>query len=214
MFLRSLTVAFVALAMVLSAYAGEQENPAKSEQVGDRGNVVGKLCCSKCDFKATEKCLTALRLNEEQFVLVSGKAGENLFAVRCSGRLVRVSGVVTLKDGLATIESKKSIDVKNKKATPRLTLAGKLVCSKCEFQIGECAAALKAGNLQILLEGDAAKELFQARCSGVSKIATGVLAKIDGNTLYLKASKIVDPKTRVRNKKKADSTNAIQNDTL
>ncbi len=147
----------------------------------------------------------ANNLGEKQFVLLSGKAGESLFHDRCSGRLVRVSGDVTLKDGVATITSKKSTEVKNKNATPGLTLAGKLVCSKCDFKIGECAAALKAGDLQVLLDGDAAKALFKTRCSGAPKVATGALTKIDGNTVYLKVSKIADPKTRASDKKKTDA---------
>ena len=84
----------------------------------------------------------ANKLGEKQFVLLSGKAGESLFHSRCSGKLVRVSGGVTLKDGVATITSKKSTEVKNKNATPGLTLAGKLVCSKCDFKTAKCAAAL------------------------------------------------------------------------
>ncbi len=151
----------------------------------------------------------ANNLGEKQFVLLSGKAGESLFPARCSGKLVRVSGVVTLKDGVATITSKKSTEVKNKTATPGLTLAGKLVCSKCDFKIGECAAALKAGDLQVLLDGDAAQVLFKARCSGKPKVATGALTKIDGNTVYLKVSKVVDPKPRASDKKKSDAPKAI-----
>lgn len=144
----------------------------------------------------------ANKLGEKQFVLLSGKAGEDLLHARCSGKLVRVSGAVTLKDGVATITSKKSTEVKNKNAKPRLTLAGKLVCSKCDFKTGECAAALKAGDIQVMLDGDAAKALFKARCSGAPKVATGTLTKIDGNTIYLKVSKITDPKTRASGKKK------------
>ena len=209
MSLRLLTVMVVALAVTVSVHAAEKEKKqAKGKPAGARGNVVGRLSRAKCDFKATEKCSTALKLGEKQFVLVSGKAGESLFAARCSGKLVRVSGVVTLKDGAATITSEKSIEVKNNNATPGLTLAGKLVCSKCEFKIGECAAALKAGDLQVLLDGDAAKALFKARCSGVPKVATGALAKVDGNTVYLKVSKIADPKTRASDKKKTDATKA------
>lgn len=197
MSIRSLTAVVAALAVVFSVQAAEKEKKqANGEPAGARGSVVGNLACSKCNFKATEKCQTALKLGQGQFVLVSGKAGESLFKTRCSGKLVRVSGVVTLKDGVATITSKKSKEVKNKKAKPRLTLAGKLVCSKCDFKIGECAAALKAGDLQVMLDGDAAKALFKARCSGVPKLATGVLTKIDGNTLYLKVSKVIDPKVR------------------
>ncbi|HJN10659.1 MAG: hypothetical protein QGH33_00670 [Pirellulaceae bacterium] len=209
MSLRWLTLVVVSLAVTVSVHAAEkEEKQAQGEPAGARGNVVGKLSCAKCDFKATEKCSTALKLAEKQFVLVSGKAGESLFASRCSGKLVRVSGVVTLKNDVATITGKKSTEVKRKNATPGLTLAGKLVCSKCDFKIGECAAALKAGDLQVVLDGDAAKELFKARCSGAPKVATGTLTKIDDNTVYLKVSKIADPKTRASDKKKPDATNA------
>lgn len=209
MSLRSLTVVVAALAMTISIHAAEKEKTqAKGQLAGARGNVVGKLCCAKCDFKATEKCSTALKLGENQFVLVSGPAGESLFDARCAGKLVRISGAVTLNDGVATITSKKSTEVKNQNAKPRLTLAGKLVCSKCDFKIGECAAGLKAGNLQVLLDGDAAKALFKARCSGVPKVATGELTKIDGNTVFLRVTRIVDPKTRASNKKKTAATNA------
>jgi hypothetical protein len=144
----------------------------------------------------------ANKLGEKQFVLLSGKAGEDLFPARCSGKLVRVSGDVTLKDGVATITSKTSTEVKNKNVTPGLTLAGKLVCSKCDFKIGECAAGLKAGDLQVLLDGDVAKALFKARCSRAPKVATGVLTKIDGNNVYLNVSKIADPKSRASDNKK------------
>ncbi len=150
----------------------------------------------------------ANNLGEKQFVLLSLKAGESLFHARCSGKLVRVSGAVTLKDGVATIASEKSTLVKNEQAKPRLRLAGNLVCGKCDFNIGECAAALKAGDLQVLLDGEAAKALLKVRCSGVPKVATGALTKIDGNTVYLKVSKIADPKTRASEKKKTDATKA------
>ncbi len=53
-----------------------------------------------------------------------------------------------------------------------------------------------------------AKALFKARCSGVPKVATGALTKIDGNTVYLKVSKIADPKTRASDKKKTDASKA------
>lgn len=87
----------------------------------------------------------------------------------------------------------------------RASIVGNLVCSKCDFKIGECAAALKAGELQVLLDGDAARVLFKARCSGVPKVAIGSLTKIDGNIVYLKVSKIVDPKVPAGDKKKTDS---------
>jgi len=138
----------------------------------------------------------ANKLGEKQFVLLSGKAGESLFHDRCSGKLVRVSGDVTLTDGVATITGEKSTLVKNEQAKPSLRLAGNLVCGKCDFKIGECAAALKAGDLQVLLEGDAADALFKARCSGAPKVATGELTRIDGNTVYLKVSRVVDPKSK------------------
>jgi hypothetical protein len=83
---------------------------------------------------------------------------------------------------LRWIAGGKSSEVKS-----QVTLAGKLVCSKC-------AAALKAGDLQILLDGAAAQALFKARCSGRPKVATGALTRIDGNTLYLKVSRVGDPK--------------------
>ncbi len=205
MFLRSTTSTLLALAIAVTAHSDENEKKqAKAESVGARASVVGQLCCSKCDFKATAECATALKLGKEQFVVVTGKAGESLFATRCSGRLVRVSGVVTLVKGVATITSKKSNDVKNMKVTPRLTLTGKLVCSKCEFEIGECAAGLQAGTLQVLLAGQAAEALFKTRCSGVPKVATGELTRIDGNTIYLNVSKIADPKERASGKKKTD----------
>ncbi len=213
MSLRSLSVVVAVLVLTISVHAAEKEtHQAKTEPAGARGNVVGNLSCAKCEFKATEKCTTALKLSEKQFVLISGQAGESLFATRCTGKLIRASGVVTLKDGVVTITSKRSTEVKNKNVTPGLTLAGKLVCSKCEFKIGECAAGLKAGSLQVLLDGDAAKALFNARCSGAPKVATGVLTKIDGNTVYLKVSRIANPKTKTRtsDKKKTDATKAIK----
>lgn len=46
--------------------------------------------CSKCTLKATGKCQTALALDVCRFVLVSGKAGKDLFKARCSGKLVLV----------------------------------------------------------------------------------------------------------------------------
>jgi len=194
--IRSLTAVVAALVFV---HAGEKEKTLPKVEPA-RGSVVGNLACSKCNFNATEKCQTALKLDEHQFVLVSGKAGESLFQARCTGKLVRVSGTLTVKDGVATITSAKSTEVNN-----QITLAGKLVCSKCDFKIGECAAALQAGELQVLMDGDAAKALFKARCSGDPKVATGALTRIDGNTIYLKVSKIADPKTRAGGKKKPDS---------
>lgn len=200
--IRSLTMFFAAMAVAVSVHAAEKEKgQAKGKPAVAQANVVGTLSCSKCNFKATEKCSTALKLDEKQFVLVSGKAGESLFKVRCSGKLVRVSGGLAVKDGVATITSAKSTELKNQQARSRLTLAGKLVCSKCDFKIGECAAALKAGELQVLLDGDAAKALFKARCSGVPKLATGALTRIDGNTIYLKVSTVSGPKVRVGGKK-------------
>ncbi|MCH7727791.1 MAG: hypothetical protein IH991_15115 [Planctomycetes bacterium] len=195
MVLRSLTAVVAALAVAVFVYADDKETK-KPKVEPARGSFLGNLVCSKCNFKATEKCQTALQLDAHKFVIVSGKAGEDLFKARCSGKLVRVSGAVTLKDGLITIKSARSIEVKN-----QVTLAGKLVCAKCDFKIGECAAALKAGDLQILLDGDAAKALFKARCSGKAKVATGALTKIDGNTIYLKVSRVVDPKKKAGDKK-------------
>ncbi len=191
--LRSFTPVVAALAVAVFVYADDKEK-AQPKVESAQGSIVGNLVCSKCNFKATEKCQTALKLDAHKFVIVCGKAGEDLFKARCSGKLVSVSGAVTIEDGVATITSKKSTEVKNKNATSGLTLAGKLVCSKCDFKIGECAAALKAGDLQVLLEGDAAKALFKARCSGKPKVAMGALTKIDGNSIYLKVSKIVDLK--------------------
>ena len=112
---------------------------------------------------------------------------------------------MTLTDDVATITSEKSALVKNEQAQPGLSLAGKLVCAKCDFKIGKCAAALKAGGLQVLLDGDAAKALYKARCSGARKVATGALTKIDGNTVYLKVSNVVDPTARVADKKQTDA---------
>ena len=154
-----------------------------------RDSIVGSLACSKCDFKATEKCQTVLRLDAHRFVFVSGKAGSDLFKARCSGKLVRVAGAVTIKNGQVTITGAKSSELNS-----QVTLVGKLVCSKCDFKIGKCAAALKAGDLRVLLDGDAAKALFKARCSGQPKVATGSLTRIDGNTVYLKVSSVRDPK--------------------
>jgi hypothetical protein len=57
--------------------------------------LLGNLVRSKCKLKATEKCQTALKLDEHQFVIGAGKAGEELLKARCSGKLVRVSGGVT-----------------------------------------------------------------------------------------------------------------------
>ncbi len=195
----SLTAVVATLAVALFVQADDKEKTQPKVEPA-RGSVVGNLVCSKCNFKATEKCQTALKLDEKQVVLVSGKAGESLFNARCGGKLVRISGAVTLKDGLATITSAKSTEVKNQQAKPRLSLAGELVCGKCEFKIGECAAALKAGELQVLLDGDAAKALFKARCSGAPKVATGALTKVDGNTIYLTVSKVIDPKERAEKK--------------
>ena len=196
---RSLTAVVAALAMAVSVHAAEQEETQPKVEPA-RGSVVGNLVCSKCNFRATENCQTALKLDEEQFVLVSGKAGEDLFHSRCSGKLVRISGVLTVNDGVVTITSEKSTEVNS-----QVTLAGKLVCSKCDFNIGECAAALQAGDLRILLDGDAATALFNVRCSGVPKVATGALTRIDGNTIYLNVSKIVDPQARAGDTTKADS---------
>jgi hypothetical protein len=199
MFIRSLTAVVAVIAVTVLVHADEKEK-AEPNVKRARASIVGNLVCSKCNFKATETCQTALRLDEHQFVLVAGKAGESLFEARCTGKLVRVAGALTVKNGLATITSAKSTEVKN-----QVTLAGKLVCSKCDFKIGECAAALKAGELQVLLDGDAAKALFKARCSGVPKVAIGSLTRIDGNTIYLKVSKIVDPRVPAGDKKKTDS---------
>ena len=54
-------------------------------------------------------------------------------------------------------------------------------------------------------DADAAKALFKARCSGVPKVAIGSLTRIDGNTIYLKVSRIVDPRVPAGDKKKTDS---------
>ena len=185
---RSFTAVVAALSVAVLVHAGEKGKTQPTVKPA-QGSIVGSLACSKCDFKATEKCQTALQLDGHRFVLVSGKAGQDLFKARCSGKLVRVSGAVTIKNGQLTITGAKSAEVRN-----QVTLAGKLVCSKCDFKIGKCAAALKAGNVRVLLDGDAAKALFQARCSGKPKVATGVLTKIDGNTVYLKVSRVDDPK--------------------
>ena len=83
----------------MATYAAEKEKTQPKVEPA-QGSIVGNLACSKCNFKATEKCQTALQLDAHRFVLVSGKAGEDLFKARCSGKLVRVSGAVTLKDGL------------------------------------------------------------------------------------------------------------------
>jgi hypothetical protein len=201
---RSLTVLVALLALSVFTQAAEKaKKPTNAKPVVARGTVVGKLACSKCDFKTAGKCQTALRLGKTQFVIVSGKAGENLFKTRCTGKLVRVSGAVTIKDGIVTIAAKKSTLVKNQKAASRITLAGKLVCSKCEFKIGKCAAGLKAGGLQLLLEGKPADALYKSRCSGAQKIVTGELTKIEGNTVYLKVTKITDPKKHATEKKQS-----------
>ncbi len=144
----------------------------------------------------------ANNLGAKQFVLLSGKASESLFHDRCSGKLVRISGDMSLKDGVATISSKNWTEIKSNDATPGLALTGKLVCTKCEFKIGECAAGLKTGRLQVMLEGKPAKDLFKTRCSGAPKVATGELTKIEGDVVYLKVAKIADPKTRASDKKK------------
>jgi hypothetical protein len=194
-----MTAVFAAIAVAVLVHADEKEQTQTKVEPA-RASVVGNLVCSKCNFKATEKCQTALQLDEKQFVLVSGKAGESLFDARCTGKLVRVSGTLTVQDGVATIKSARSTEVNN-----QVTFTGKLVCSKCDFKIGECAAALKAGDLQVLLDGDAAKALFEARCSGDAKVAIGALTRIDGKTVYLKVSRVVDPKARAGDKKKTDS---------
>ena len=199
MFKRSMTALVAAIAVTVLVQADEKDK-AQPKIEPARASIVGNLVCSKCNFKATEKCQTALQLDEKQFVLVSGKAGENLFDDRCTGKLVRVFGTLTVKDGVATIKSGRSTEVNN-----QVTLTGKLVCSKCDFKIGECSAALKAGELQVLLDGDAAKALFEARCSGDAKVAIGALTRIDGKTVYLKVSRVVDPKARAGDKKKTDS---------
>ena len=200
--LRSLTALVAALAVAVVVHADEKQKKQPKVKPA-QGRFVGNLVCSKCNFKATKKCQTALQLDAHKFVLVSGKAGDDLFKKRCSGKLVRISGAVTIKDGLLTITSARSTQLKN-----QVTLAGKLVCSKCDFKIGKCAAALKAGDLQVLLDGDAAKALFKARCSGKPKVATGALTKIDGKTVTLTVSKIVDPKPRAGGKKITDARKA------
>ena len=53
-----------------------------------------------------------------------------------------------------------------------------------------------SGDLQVLLDGKAADALFKVRCSGVPKVATGTLIRIEGNRVYLKVNGVVDPKTR------------------
>jgi hypothetical protein len=190
--LRSLIAVVATLAVAVVVYADDKEKTEPKVEPA-QASVLGNLVCSKCNFKATEKCQTALQLDAHKFIIVSGKAGEDLFKARCSGKLVSVTGALTIEDGLATITSARSTQLKN-----QVTLAGKLVCSKCDFKIGKCAAALKAGDLQVLLEGDAAEALFKARCSGKPKVATGALTRIEGNTLYLKVSKVVDPKPWTR----------------
>jgi hypothetical protein len=198
--LGSFTSAIAVLALAVLVQAGDKDT--KTPQLEQaRGSVVGSLVCSKCNFKATEACQTALKLDEHQFVLVAGKAGKSLFPTRCSGKVVRVFGKLTVQDGRMTVAGMRSVEVKN-----QITLSGKLVCSKCDFKIGECAAALKAGNLQILLKGDAAKKLFKARCSGARKLASGSLLKIDGQTLTLDVSRIVDPKPATTDRKTAAAT--------
>ena len=105
--LRSLTAVVAALAVAVVVHGDEKEKTQPKVKPA-QGSVVGNLVCSKCNFKATEKCQTALQLDAHKFVIVSGKAGEDLFKARCSGKLVRVSGAVTLKDGLVTIKGAKS----------------------------------------------------------------------------------------------------------
>ena len=140
-------------------------------------------------------------------MLVAGKAGEDLFDDRESGRKVRVFGVLTLKDGVATITGKRSATIERRRVKPSLTLRGKLVCSKCEFEIGEgCGVGLKAGKVQVVLDGTAAKSLFEIRCSRADKVATGKLTKIDGDTIYLTASRVGDPGSRNKAKNKAKKT--------
>ncbi|MBC8288882.1 MAG: hypothetical protein H8E37_01060 [Planctomycetes bacterium] len=180
-----------------NAQWGIVENPARFLTADERLGKARKL--SRNEEYASSQL--ANKLGEKQFVLLSGKAGESQFHDRCSGKLVRVSGDLTLKEGVATITSQKSTEVKNEDATPGLTLAGKLVCSKCEFKIGKCAAGLKSGDLQVLLDGDAAKSLFKVRCSGISKVATGSLTRIDGNTVTLDVSRVADPTVPVGDRK-------------
>ena len=112
MFKRSLTALVAAIAVAVLVQADEKEKTQPKIEPA-RASIVGNLVCSKCNFKATEKCQTALQLDEKQFVLVSGKAGENLFDARCTGKLVRVFGTLTVKDGVATIKSGRSTEVNN-----------------------------------------------------------------------------------------------------
>ena len=105
-------VVVVALVAAVSVDTAAQERKQAIVEPA-QGSIVGNLVCSKCNFKATEKCQTALQLDAHRFVLVSGKAGKDLFKARCSGKLVRVSGAVSLKDGLLTITSAKSTRLTN-----------------------------------------------------------------------------------------------------
>ena len=206
MSMRFLASVVAAVAVVVSVQAiGQEKKPEKGKRADvARGNAIGELVCGKCEFGATDTCSTALKLGEKQFVLVGGKAGEDLFDDRESGRKVRVFGALTLKDGVATITGKRSAEIKRRKAKPSLTLRGKLVCSKCEFKVGEgCGVGLQAGKVQVVLNGKAAESVFEIRCSGAQRTATGKLTKIDGDTVYLTAMRVVDPAKRAKAKKKA-----------
>ena len=205
MYLRSLSIVVAVLAVGVWTEAGDKEQqPTKDKPIAAAlGNAVGEVVCGRCEFNATSTCSTALKMGDKQFVLVAGKVADGLFDERESGKLVRVFGALTVEDGVATIAGVKSAEVQNKKAKPSLTLSGKLVCTKCEFKIGEeCGIGLKAGKLQVVLVGDAAKELFKRRCSGDPKVATGALTQVKENTLYLNASKVTDPKKRPAKQRK------------
>ena len=59
---RSLTVVVVALVAAVLAHADEKEKTQPKVEPA-QGSIVGNLVCSKCNFKATEKCQTALQLD-------------------------------------------------------------------------------------------------------------------------------------------------------
>ena len=122
---RSLTAVAVELAASVSIHAVENEKKQpKTEPT--QGSIVGILACSKCDFKATEKCQMALKLDAHKFVLVSGETGNDLFIARCNSKLFRVSGAVTLTNGLITVTGTNATELKN-----QVALTGKLFGSKC-----------------------------------------------------------------------------------
>ncbi len=123
-------------------------------------------------------------------------------------RFLSFAVLAVLVTAVSVHAADKEKDATKKPLAARADVVGNLVCSKCEFKTGKCAAGLKAGDLQVLLNGDAARELFKLRCSGAPKVATGALTRFDGNTVYLYVSRIVDPEVPTGDKQTTDSPEA------